>query len=188
MGRSPSSARKIEAGPGAAVRFHHRTGTRPLTGMRFKFGADGCLRATAVAAGPASFRPPDLVHQDGAGPFEDGGRDGGEELREGQGLDAQFGEAGEVGCEGGAFERGGVHGADGVAIVHQVEPVVGAALEAEARGAFGEVEGGGWEVGEVRVVEVDAGRSFAEAVDGSGGWAVAPEAGDAPGLFVRSAL
>jgi hypothetical protein len=74
-----------------------------------------------------------------------------------------------------------VDGADAFAVVHQVQAVVGAPLEAEALRPFGEGEGRRREVGGVGVFEAGPGTALAEAEDGPERRAVAPEPGDAPG-------
>jgi hypothetical protein len=103
--------------------------------------------------------------------------------RERQRLDAQVGEPGEVGGEGGVLQHRGVDDGDAFSVVHQVKSVVAGMLEAEAQRALGEGERSGGEVGQIgsiRVVEVEAGSALSEPVDGPDGRAVAPEARDAP--------
>jgi hypothetical protein len=76
-----------------------------------------------------------------------------------------------------------VHRRDPCAVVHQVEPAIGARLEAEARGALGDRERGGGEVGEIgrlRGVEGEPRPVLAEAVDGPERRPVAPQAGNPP--------
>ncbi len=123
----------------------------------------GGATGPAHRTGPVESSPrlPEIVQPDHPGPPQDRRGDRGEELSEGEGLDAEVGEPREVVGEGGVLQLGCVDGGDGVAVEGEVEAVVGALDVAEPARPFGDGKCGRGEVGEVAVGFVGEGEVWA---------------------------